>query len=662
MTTQSTINPAIPIANSTLSSGPIRSQFQAAANDINNIYGLIAAYPLVVQKSPNMVVSSTGQMQRSAFGIPITISNVWSILAHDGVSEFYTTPTYVANFVSTGYTGPAIVFQGYDWYIYAVNALTGALLTGFPVATSGPCYGRVVASNIDTDGYAGMTMVFGCTHGGTQGSAGAIIALHSDGTSAWTAFNAFADEGGNDMFASCANTTTTTLSAAITTTGQTAISVTSGANIANGNFIQCGTEIMLVSAGGGTSSLTVVRAQEGSTAVTHLINAAVNTGFNTLGNILTTGLTVASATTSSVTVSGSPGWVAGSWTRIEGLGFGAYIAIVSGTGAGQTMKEIISASGATLNINGTWAVTPDATSKLQICPRYISDAYFQHAGTLSVETGVTYLYTTGFDNTIVKRLATAGTKQWRYWTGENNEPYPLIAPVADGVTNSVTFNSGDGYTYNLSLAGALNWRTQNYSLSLVKLDSFPLGAFNFSNSGTYLNIAVNSRRSGQPGAGRCYTLRGDTGAKVASSTDQLGDNSSGALPIPRNDGTGKYWIYSAGNACMPTLYDDQMNGLWRVRLADNSGIDQFRSSPFLADVNYDGVNEIVHCMQNTATVMVFSLTGQVLAELTLPSRLNANDGGIEGSPCTFIYQGILYTILPSKDGTIGCWKFNQNAG
>ena len=236
----------------------------------------------------------------------------------------------------------------------------------------------------------------------------------------------------------------------------------------------------------------------------------------------------------------------------------------------------------------------------------------------------------------------------------------MIAPVVDGVTPEVVFNSGDSYTYCLTLAGALNWRTQG--TANVKLDSFPLGAFNFSNSGTYLNVAVNQRRSGNAAAGRCYTLRGDTGAKVASSTDLLGDNSSGALPIPRNDGSGKYWIYSAGNACMPTLFDDQMNGLWRVRLADNSGIDQFRSSPFLADVNYDGVNEIVHCMQNTATVMVFSLTGQVLAELTLPSRLNANDGGIEGTPTTFVYQGILYAILPSKDGTIGCWKFNQNAG
>jgi hypothetical protein len=117
---------------------------------------------------------------------------------------------------------------------------------------------------------------------------------------------------------------------------------------------------------------------------------------------------------------------------------------------------------------------------------------------------------------------------------------------------------------------------------------------------------------------------------------------------------------------MVTLYDDQFNGLWRHNYSGSTQIDQFRSSPFLADVNYDGVNEIVECMQNSGTIIVWSLTGQEIAQITLPTRITggvfATDSGIEGTPCTFINNGLLYIIIPCKDGTIGCWQFNQNTG
>ncbi len=66
----------------------------------------------------------------------------------------------------------------------------------------------------------------------------------------------------------------TTLSAAITTTGQTVITVTAGTNIANGDFLQIDSEIMQVSSGGGTTSLTVTRGQQGTSAATHANGAA----------------------------------------------------------------------------------------------------------------------------------------------------------------------------------------------------------------------------------------------------------------------------------------------------------------------------------------------------------------------------------------------------
>jgi hypothetical protein len=645
----------------------MRSQFQAAANDINTIYGLINAYPVLSQKPSNVYISSTGQMTRSAFGIPISMTKIWSITAHDDVSEFYTTPLYYPNFVSTAYSGPAIIFQGWDWYIYAVNAVTGALLTGFPVATSGPCYGRCQASNIDTGGYAGMTMIYAATHGGMTGAGftGQIIALHSDGTSAWAKENVYVNEGGNDGHASVSLGTVTTLSAAITTVGQTAISVTSGANIANGNQIMIGIEVLLVTAGGGTTALTVQRGYNGTTAATHIIGTTVNTGFPTVGGTLTTGLSVTSATNSSVSITPNPSWATTAWTRVEGLGFGALAMIVSGTGSGQQREITGVTGGGTLTISGTWAVNPDNTSKVQILPRYQSDLYYQHAGTLSVEGGTTYLYSASFDCTLVKRNAVTGATVWRYWTGENIEPFPLVAPVTDTVTTSILVNSIDGYTHCVNTSGALVWKTQG--TANIGLDSY-ISAANVQNNANFLNVVINQRRSGSAQAGRCFMLRGDTGAKVAVSQDQLGDNSSQPLLVPRNDGSNKYWIFSVGNACIASLYDDAFNALWSHRYSDASGLDQFRSSPFLADVNYDGVNEIVGCMQNTGTIVVWSLGGTELAQIRIPGRIKGDgitfspDGGIEGTPCTFTSNGLLYAIIPSKDGSIACWQFNQNAG
>ncbi len=66
----------------------------------------------------------------------------------------------------------------------------------------------------------------------------------------------------------------TTLSAAITTTGQTTIKVTSGTNIANNDFLQIDSEIMQVTSGGGMTSLTVTRGQQGTSAATHANGAA----------------------------------------------------------------------------------------------------------------------------------------------------------------------------------------------------------------------------------------------------------------------------------------------------------------------------------------------------------------------------------------------------
>lgn len=86
--------------------------------------------------------------------------------------------------------------------------------------------------------------------------------------------------------------TTATLTGAITTAGQTAITV-SNTNFANGDTIVIDSEEMTVASGGGTTSLTVTRGVNGTTAVTHSNNATVtktqafslNDGGNLHGNI-----------------------------------------------------------------------------------------------------------------------------------------------------------------------------------------------------------------------------------------------------------------------------------------------------------------------------------------------------------------------------------------
>jgi len=87
------------------------------------------------------------------------------------------------------------------------------------------------------------------------------------------------------IFDSATAPTVTTLSAAIVSTSATSISVASGAGITNNDYIQIDNEILQVTAGGGTTSLTVTRGQKGTTAATHLINVGV-VDINTSGNAL----------------------------------------------------------------------------------------------------------------------------------------------------------------------------------------------------------------------------------------------------------------------------------------------------------------------------------------------------------------------------------------
>lgn len=71
----------------------------------------------------------------------------------------------------------------------------------------------------------------------------------------------------------------TALAGAISTTsGPTSITVASGTVSANGQFIKIDSEMMQITAGGGTTSWTVTRALQGTTGATHLNGATVDIG------------------------------------------------------------------------------------------------------------------------------------------------------------------------------------------------------------------------------------------------------------------------------------------------------------------------------------------------------------------------------------------------
>lgn len=90
----------------------------------------------------------------------------------------------------------------------------------------------------------------------------------------------------------------TTLSAAVSTTGATTISVTSAAGFpGSGTYaIQVDSEVMLVTGGQGTTTWTVTRGANGSTAATHSSGATVTGGNNPGSTAVTNGSLLLHAT------------------------------------------------------------------------------------------------------------------------------------------------------------------------------------------------------------------------------------------------------------------------------------------------------------------------------------------------------------------------------
>jgi len=156
---------------------------------------------------------------------------------------------------AAAHANTATVMELQDWIYLSVTA------NGSDAACTGSClYNWNVTTTLTTGGAtAGMV---------SDGGASGVIVDNSvtSGT----------ESGADQIYFSTLASGSTTLSSTITAAA-TSVPVASGTNLINGSYILIDSEVMLISSGGGSTSLTVTRGQDGTTAVGHTSGVAVKT-------------------------------------------------------------------------------------------------------------------------------------------------------------------------------------------------------------------------------------------------------------------------------------------------------------------------------------------------------------------------------------------------
>lgn len=181
----------------------------------------------------------------------------------------------------------------------------------------------------------------------------------------------------------------TTMTTAGITNAATTIGVTTAGNLpASGNyFIQMGLEVMQVTAGQGTSSLTVTRGQAGTTATAH--NQTDNIYLLPLGDVAVVDHTKVINGHTAQTGSANPTGTTPALFKLQAadgasIALGQVILITSGTGSGQ-IRTIAATSGYGTDIvavSRSWGVVPDNTSvysvyngaQLDLAPNPVTEA------------------------------------------------------------------------------------------------------------------------------------------------------------------------------------------------------------------------------------------------------------------------------------------------
>jgi outer membrane protein assembly factor BamB len=501
----------------------------------------------------NYVTSSGNiQVQNPNGSWSTAIQRMW--IKTNAGEPIYSTPIFVQNFVCSGavsagglqvttanYSGPVFIYQSWDWFLYVVNATTGATIWRYYNTMSGgaPMYGRSQYIKIGSIHY-----IYGAGHNGY------VFCLNGQGVQQW-------------QFGSLYNRTPSETTGTCSFNSGTGVFTDSSKDWANNTF--CG----------------------------YSDNANV-----TVGSITST-IATCSGTTFTVA---SPG----------GLTTGSY----------------------------SYTITPSTTSGGS--PG--SDIYYQHAGTLSTESGTTYLYVTGFDNQVVKLNAVTGALVWKYSTLQNNEPFPLIADVNnDGVIECIVC-SVDMSVYCLKAPASgdiatLVWKFSSSTGGFNKgngFDGFPNGGFIKGGSTNYYVVAGCRN-------GRVYSINGHTGALDTQSTyfNILGnvgiDTKIGISPYSGGDNL--IMADYCGNLAMLSNTNDIA---WNLQLGNT-----FRSSPQIATVA--GQSVIIAC-DMAGRVSMVSLGGAVLLQFYVK-------GSIEGTPWIGdIGDGFTSMLITTNDGYVYLYR------
>lgn len=316
----------------------------------------------------------------------------------------------------------------------------------------------------------------------------------------------------------------------------------------------------------------------------------------------------------------------------------ATVTITGGLGAGQTRRISGSEANGTLWILDAWTTIPNATSTYRIDPPYPSDRAFMHAGTLSQEPGGWFLYVTGFDNTIHKLNAATGAVVWRYAFLENCEPYPVVLDIDGDGHLEVLFHAVDQRLYCLAAAtGAVKW-THDYGAGA---DSF-LQVADVDADGA-LEIVAGTR----DGRVRVISHTGQPKARSGQLWGQ-GYESINSRPvlIPRPDGRCDFAV--GGDGGIVQRFTADCEGVWRLH-----GPTYINSSPLRADVNYDGVAELIFC-DMAGGIQIMSESGHLITTLLAK-------GGIEGVPiCEDIDgDGLVEFVYGTTEGRFVSARFTR---
>lgn len=338
--------------------------------------------------------------------------------------------------------------------------------------------------------------------------------------------------------------------------------------------------------------------------------------------------------TSNTLVDTSKSWATNSFIRSSEIsGENASIQITDGKGSGQTL-EIKYASGNTITTFENWTTVPDSTSKYKIIPKKQSDIHYQHAGQLSKEYGVWYLYVTGFDGQCVKIDASTGDIVWKFSSLENIEPFPIITDINnDGILECI-FASVDTNIYCLRATdGTKMWSTSTGEGN----DSF-LSYGDIDNDGV-TEIIVNSRSN------RCYILNGKTGTIEHKSTDVGGDIDTQPILADIN-GDGLNEIVFGCDSGYVYCLDNKANTLWRF----NQGV-TMNASVNVLDINHDGKQEILSPDMN-GTISILDGNGVEIGQIH-------TKGSIEGTPIVgdLDGDGKIEMVITSIDGYVKMIRF-----